>query len=106
MIAQSFVLLHSAQLEMVLIVRRTRESIVTIMISRKRLEPWASKKACRYRRQGSHIMRLYAKQEKRHALSNKYALISEMRLITTKCSISLDGDQGIVVTHSDQSDHY
>ena len=45
-IAQSFVLLHSAQLEMALIARRTWESIVVIVISSnlKQLEPWASKK--------------------------------------------------------------
>ena len=51
-------------------------------------------------------MRLYAKcaeqrvlrSGKWHALNNEYALISKMRLITRKYSITLDGGQGIVVT--------
>ena len=43
---------------MALMTRRTRESIVAIVISSnlKWLEPWASKKACRYRGQGSHTV--------------------------------------------------
>ena len=61
--AQSLVLLHSAQLKMALIARRTWESIVHVAIvissNLKWLEPWASKKACRYRDQGLHT-RLYA----------------------------------------------
>jgi hypothetical protein len=46
-IAQSFALLHSAQLETALIAWRTWESTVAIVISTnlKRLEPWASKQA-------------------------------------------------------------
>ena len=76
-IPQSFVLLHSTQFEMVLIVA------IVISSNLKWLEPWASKKACRYRGQGSHMLQQQVlRSGKWYALNNEYVLISEMRPIT------------------------